>query len=471
MEPSVVHESVENEQFYSYRLAQNRVSNSANDETGSSHATANGMYGTENAIFVGSAQNGLSYQNRYTNDPHFELENQPQNGDVSTEAHMGPDMDLHNALSQATSGWYESCGDNNGENNNLSDGEGDHSDNSSNGDEEDDDDELMPHIPDIHPDLIYDPQYNPAAAYWTSLPRVPNMDGYMEAPQRPQPINMYDPPLPPFDTDPFLPFAPWRVHQLPPFTREASNRVITITARNLTAVGRLYPDATFLISRYPASANTTVRIKGTALVTSVALHLPMFTDPAQSRNAARDDNINKNTNANSGNNDPTESGGDGPTYIATLVQRDWPIGGVAFFPYTAAAQTFIETLQDTFDILPYNQEAFYFLPHDVRFADGTVGRGQGVWVCRAYEGRKGPQDRRLVEWWMAQRGREPAGTEQDAMGREVLVRMGEASIETEKWPRASRGTGARRRRGGSGAGGAGGAGGSVNAGSIGGVGV
>jgi hypothetical protein len=464
MEPSVVHESVENDQFYNYQLAQNRVRNSANDETGSSHATANGMYGTQNAIFVGSAQNGLSYQNRYTNDPHFELDNQPQNGDVSIEAHTSSDMDLHIALSQATSGWYESCGDNNGENNSLGDEEGDHSKNSSNEEEEDDDDEPMPHMPDIHPDLIHDPQFNPAAAYWTSPPRVPNMG----LPQRSQPINMYDPPLPPFDTDPFLPFAPWRVHQLPPFTREASNRVITITARNLAAVGRLYPDATFFISRSPASANTTVRIKGTALVTSVALHLPMFTDPAQSHTAARVDDITNNNNKNNnvtGNSEPTENGDDGPTYIATLVQRDWPIGGVAFFPYTAAAQTFIETLQDTFDILPHNQEAFYFLPHDVRFADGTVGRGQGVWVCRAYEGRKGPQDRRLVEWWMAQRGRESAGTEQDAVGREVLVRMGEASIETEKWPRASRGTGVRRRRG------AGGVGGVANAGSGGGVGV
>ena len=475
MEPSVARESAENEQFYAYQLAQSGVRNSADDETGSSRATGNEMHGTANANVVGSAQNDLSYQNRYTSDPHFELENQPQNDDVSTEALMGSDTDLHIALSQASSGCYESCGDNSGENGNLGDGEGEHGNNSSNEDWGDDDDEPMPHIPDVHPDLLFDPQHNPAAAYWTSPPQVPNMDCYRKPAQRPPPINMYDPPLPAFDSDPFLPFAPWCVNQLPPFTREASNRVITITARNLAAVGRLYPDATFLISRYPASANSTVCIKGTALVTSAALHLPTFTDPAQSHNAARDgrNNTNNDNNASNGINNPIKTGDDGPLYIAALLQRDWPIGGVAFFPYTAAAQTFIEALQDTFDILPHNQEAFYFLPHDVRFADGTVGRGQGVWVCRAYEGRKGPQDRRLVEWWMKERGRELPGPEQDAvvMGREVLVRMGEAFIETEKWPRASRTAGGKRKRGSSGGGSGGGGPAGAGASGTGGVGV
>ncbi|KAH6649381.1 hypothetical protein F5144DRAFT_616566 [Chaetomium tenue] len=334
MEPSANDEATGNGQFYAYYLAQNGVGDSATHGAGTSHATANGsqvavsnmqptangMYNPANGLFIGSAQIHMS--SYYTNDPHFGLDNLPKNDNLSTIAHMGSDP-----RSDATSGGYGSFSDNEGQDNELECGEDDHSNNSS-GDEDDDeeddvDDEPTPHLPDIHPALIYDPLYNPAAAYWTPLPRVPNTAEYVPpAQQQPQRINMYDPPLPAFDTDPFLPFAPWRVNQLPPFAPEASNRVITIPARHLAAVGRLYPDATFLISRYPASTNYTTRIKGTALATSAALHLPMFSDPAHSHTAARDDpnDDDENTTTNNTNNqdNDTDPDDDGPRGLLPL---------------------------------------------------------------------------------------------------------------------------------------------------------
>ncbi|KAK3290957.1 uncharacterized protein B0H64DRAFT_478797 [Chaetomium fimeti] len=428
---SAIRESIENGQHFQYQLTQTEASTST--DTQSPHANAH-------QAFYGTEQMNLSYQTRFASDFHFGIGNGPQADNMSTIAHMGSDMgaaELARALSEATSaGYYGSYVDTNEEHDRNSNEDGDHdSDEDSDHDGDEDDGEPMPHIPAVHPDLIYDRNHNPAAAYWSAVPGDPTMNGYT-LPAQPQAISIYDPSLPTFDTDPFLPFAPWRVNQLPPFIPEPSNRVTTITARNLAAVGQLYPDATFLIARYPASANFTARIKGAALATSAALHLPAFTDPAQSQNAAHDDN---NTDG---------AGDDGPTYIAALAQRDWPIGGVAFFPATSAAKTFVATLQGAFDVLPRGQEVFYFLPHDVRYADGSVGAGKGVWVCRAYEGRRGPQDRRLIEQWMAARG---GRVEQDGLGREVLVRMGEAWIEPEKWPRAGRGGGAGsggRKRGG-----------------------
>ncbi|EAQ91930.1 predicted protein [Chaetomium globosum CBS 148.51] len=331
MEPSANHESTGNGQFYTYYLAQNGVGNSATHGAGTSHATANGsqaivgnmqptsngMYNPANGLFIGSAQIHL---NSYTNDPHFGLDNLAKNDNLSTIAQMGS-----NPRSEPTSGGYESFGDK-GQDNDLECGEVDQSNNSSGDEDNDEDDEPTPHLPDIHPALIYDPLYNPAATYWTPLPRARTMNEYVPPAQQPQRINMYDPPLPAFDTDPSLPFAPWRVNQLPPFAPEPINRVITISARHLAAVGRLYPDATFLISRYPASTNYTTRIKGTALATSAALHFPMYTDPAHSRNAARgdpddvDDDANPNNNNNNNNNSPSPSPDnedDGPVYIAS----------------------------------------------------------------------------------------------------------------------------------------------------------
>jgi hypothetical protein len=117
---------------------------------------------------------------------------------------------------------------------------------------------------------------------------------------------------------------------------------------------------------------------------------------------------------------------------------------VAFFPHTRQANEFLNKLRGAFDILPNGAEQWFYVPHDViqrpvppsssssaanqssnvngnsnGNGDGTITR-RGMWVCRAYEGRQGPQDPRIVVDWM----RENAGRiDQDLIGRFVLGRM------------------------------------------------
>ncbi|KAK4246806.1 hypothetical protein C7999DRAFT_15080 [Corynascus novoguineensis] len=288
----------------------------------------------------------------------------------------------------------------------------------------------IPHIPDVDPIHMYDPLHNPAAAYWTTLPdegfvgEVYDLLG-MERPT----ISMYgNPPLPAFDTDPFLPFAPWRVNKLPAFQPESAHRVLTVAAAYLPALGRLYPDATFLVARHPPSANFTARLKGAALATSVALHFPHLVNPS----ALMD------TPGYHGTGEIDNVVIEADKYIVSLVQRDWPVGGVAFLPNTPSAANFIAAVRDAFDVLPGGQEVFYFLSCDVPLVGGNGdGGNKGVYVCRAYEGRKGPQDGRIIDDWLRTQGAK--GVPQDEFGREVLVRMGEAWVEPERWPRRKRG--------------------------------
>ncbi|KAL2166851.1 hypothetical protein VTG60DRAFT_2086 [Thermothelomyces hinnuleus] len=308
-----------------------------------------------------------------------------------------------------------------------------------------------PHIPDVDPIHMYNPFYNPAAAYWSTLPDGPYVDefGVVNA-GRPMVSLHSDPPLPTFDTDPFLPFAPWRVNQLPAFQPETAHRVLTVPAAYLPCLGSLYPDATFLVSRHPASANFTIRLKGATLASSVALHFPHLTDPSRlmtrTRSVAATTNSNNNSN---GNNDDDDDDDDdnveidtGDKYVVALVQRDWPVGGVGFLPNTPSAAEFVDALRGAFDVLPAGQEVFYFLSCDVALSEGGGGgeggrgrgrgrrTGRGVYVCRAYEGRKGPQDGRIVDAWLRCQG--DRGVPQDDLGREVLARMGEAWVEPDR---------------------------------------
>ncbi|KAL2185823.1 hypothetical protein L209DRAFT_772439 [Thermothelomyces heterothallicus CBS 203.75] len=316
-----------------------------------------------------------------------------------------------------------------------------------------------PHIPDVDPIHMYNPFYNPAAAYWSTLPDGPYVDEFgVVTAGRPMVSLHSDPPLPTFDTDPFLPFAPWRVNQLPAFQPETAHRVLTVPAAYLPCLGSLYPDATFLVSRHPASANFTIRLKGAALASSVALHFPHLTDPSRlmtrTRSVAATTTSSNNSNGNNGDDDDDDDDNvdddnnnnnnveidTGDKYVVALVQRDWPVGGVGFLPNTPSAAEFVDALRGAFDVLPAGQEVFYFLSRDVALAGGGGeggggeggGRrtGRGVYVCRAYEGRKGPQDGRIVDAWLRCQG--DRGVPQDDLGRDVLARMGEAWVEPDR---------------------------------------
>ncbi|KAK4233894.1 hypothetical protein C8A03DRAFT_38357, partial [Achaetomium macrosporum] len=248
----------------------------------------------------------------------------------------------------------------------------------------DDEDELpIPHIPDVPMHDLFNPAVNPAAAFWSADLTIPHPLGS---------INMYtQPPLPVFDTDPYMPFAPWHVSLLPPFKHESIDRVLLVPARFLAAVGMLYPDAEFAVSRYPAADNFTTRLKGRFMAQTTALHFPQLVDPHSMNHPHPEDDT---------------------QYLISLRRRDWPIGGVAFFPHTPQTNTFLQQLRGTFDVLPNGAEQWLYIPHDV-VQRPHGGTRRGMWVCRAYEGRKGPQDARIIVDWM----RENAGRiEQDLLG-------------------------------------------------------
>ena len=268
---------------------------------------------------------------------------------------------------------------------------------SSSSDSEDDEDGPIPHQPRVPAARMRDPAVNPIAAYWDPQP-APS--------RRALPLSSAGVA---FETDGFMPFAPWRVRDLVPFREETTSRVITAPARYLVTLGQLYPDAVFAVARHPASANYTTRIVGRALPTTMALHFP-----------------------GSVNNVPREGEDLGALYIVQLVQRDWPMGGVALLPDTAHARQFVEQMQGAFDLLPAGREAFYFLPVMAPVGGAGRARARGMLVCRAYEGVQGPQeDRLVVDWMLMNRGT----VDQYERGREVLVFMGEAAVEADRWPR------------------------------------
>jgi hypothetical protein len=418
--------------------------------------------------------NGSLAENAQVNQNLVVRGNQVDFDNLSTVGHKDPDSDATefapNASQQAVGSSAQSGNEESDKEN--GDSEDEESSDEDEDEDEDDDHSPAPHIPDVLPEHMYNPGINPAAAYWVDLPPAPFFtDGYNILPKpEPKPLNMYAG-LPAFDTDPFLPFAPWRVNQLPPFRPEPINRMLTIPLRFLSAVGSLYPDSTFLVSRHPASANFTTRIKGAALAQSVALHFPAFTnDPTATPIKKEDDDHDQETNN---------------TYILALIQRDWPLGGVALLPNTDSARAFITDMRESFDILPNDQEAFYFVPCDLAHAAGTSTTPtaeqpnsniyptpntesnaintttprpppKGMYILRAYEGRKGPQHPRLITAWVQEHGRggnaaaaagsatTAGGVEQDVAGRAVLVRMGEAWVEPEKWGRARVGKRARK---------------------------
>ncbi|KAH6614480.1 hypothetical protein B0J18DRAFT_485423 [Chaetomium sp. MPI-SDFR-AT-0129] len=358
-------------------------------------------------------------------------------------------------------------------------------DDSENDSASDSDSDPIPHMPDVATAEMHNPLFNAAADYWLDTPehwaRGANglglgLNHALPRPTQINPFSVTAPPLPRFETDPYMPFAPWRVRELPPFHDEPTNRVLTIRARYLAPLGQLYPDAEFIVSRHPASKNFTARIKGRVLTASMAIHFPGLVRASP--------HVGGYASILGADNDDEADEENDPLYLVALAQRDWPIGGVAYLPHERRAKEFIEAVEQTFDVLPHGQEVFYFLPHRTVLAGGdddsdedgrnsktksstittSIGRSRssrrnkrarknntkankknnipdnahlakGIWVCRAYEGRQGPQHPQIITDWLQMQG---GVVEQDAPGRKMLVHMGEAELEQATWSHGKR---------------------------------
>ncbi|KAL1835515.1 hypothetical protein VTJ49DRAFT_6544 [Mycothermus thermophilus] len=310
--------------------------------------------------------------------------------------------------------------------------------------------------------------------------------------------------LPVFDSDPAMPFAPWRAHQLRPFAAERMMRVMEVPRRFLPALGALYPDAHFAMALAPASGagHMTLRMVGREVLRSTAVHFPGLVDPerivrgvqpvagwagmrrgpgrprgsgggrgggmvgvdrgGRGGGSARGGSVVGSVGSVAGGeaqNPPHASAApEDARYVILLEQRDWPIGSVALLPNTAEAAGFLRQLRDVFDRVP--GEGLLLLPVTVG-ADGSLmrvssdRRGRlppfnGVLACRAYHGRQG-QTLRVQADWILDRGREGM-IDQDPF-REVLVRMTEAWVypdaSTEAREARAAGRGGRGGRGGS----------------------
>ncbi|KAK4033516.1 hypothetical protein C8A01DRAFT_40021 [Parachaetomium inaequale] len=279
---------------------------------------------------------------------------------------------------------------------------------------------------------------HPSAAFWH-----PNPSSISSIQHSYPEINMHtttNPPLPTFHTDPALPFAPWRPSLLPRFRLEHANRVLLVPdAQYLAALGSLYPHAEFVVARCPASQTFTARTTGRGLVRGVALHFPsaMVSGPqgAQQQQQRLDHGAERMAEAE---------------YIVSLRRREWPTGGVAWLPRTEQAREWIDELRGAFDLLPNGQEAFYSVPHTVvprsPPGNGDGGTEKGMRVCRAYEGLQGPQDARLIVDWIKENGSGGVAVEEDALGKEVLARMGEAWVHPDRYPKPTKAERAARER-------------------------
>ena len=165
--------------------------------------------------------------------------------------------------------------------------------------------------------------------------------------------------------DPVRPFKPLEpAGGLAAFRPEMISRALKIEGTFLAVPGLLYPNATFCVTLFPPSANTTTRMTGATLAKFATLL------PAASKHEM---------------------------YIVDLRIRDWPSGGVAMVPETPEARELIAEIEGTFDKLE-DGEAWYYRPYKMIHNDGG-GEQRMVKVMRGYEGVEGPQSGDVVERW------------------------------------------------------------------------
>nr|ACM42409.1 predicted protein [Floropilus chiversii] len=283
----------------------------------------------------------------------------------------------------------------------------------------------LPHQPRFPPAEMLNPRVNAAAVFYHAghpavemyAPWSPSLCSSSSSAAATPAAAVGPAAIPRFDTDPFLPFAPWRVAMLPPFKAERIDRVLTVRGRWLAPMGLLYPGAEFAVAKWPASRGVAVRMRGIEMARAFAVLFPRAQDPSRMGQQPTSE-------------EEEEKEKEKDKFVVSLRRRDWPIGGVAWLPDTEEAMGFVEEIKGAWDMLPGGAEVFFYVRHDVRLKGGGVGKG--VWVCRAYEGTQGPQDERILLDWVRENG---GLVDQDVEGREVLVRMGEAWVEPERWPK------------------------------------
>jgi hypothetical protein len=226
------------------------------------------------------------------------------------------------------------------------------------------------------------------------------------------PIDPFSKTIPLVDTSPTEPFAPWHASDLPSFIPERANRVVVVPGRFLSGIGNLYPAAQFYIAAYPASRTKTVKMTGETMAMMMAVNFPGLR-PTDLRLA---------------------EGGEFPDrpYIIALIQRDWPVGGVAMIPKSDEANAIFEEVKQAFDIMPRG-EVWSYLSYVMHLRAG--GEERGVLVCRGYEGRKGEQPDKVLEKWCAENAH---GLGQDEEGRRILAFMGEAAVEPDWYPKPTK---------------------------------
>ncbi|KAK0624331.1 hypothetical protein B0T14DRAFT_554221 [Immersiella caudata] len=186
--------------------------------------------------------------------------------------------------------------------------------------------------------------------------------------------------------DPQHPFKPLEpAGGLPPFRPEAITRALKIEGSWLEVVGLLYPQATFCVTLWPPSENTTVRMSGLALAKTGVLLPP----------DARDD-----------------------LYTVDLRVRDWPSGGVARIPDIPEARQLIKDLKGGFDIL-VDGEVWLFGAYN-HFHDRDSEPDPVIKVMRGYEGVDGSQSDDVIKHWLDSHS---GFLEDDEKGRHVAERM------------------------------------------------
>ncbi|KXX81289.1 hypothetical protein MMYC01_201936 [Madurella mycetomatis] len=194
-------------------------------------------------------------------------------------------------------------------------------------------------------------------------------------------VKFDDPELPHVPVDhrwPYTSAGRANIH-LPRFCIERTHRIIEVPGSFVPVIGLLYPNAEFLNARYPPSTNPVHHFNGFTMGKSVLL-------------------------------DPTN---EHRKFAVCLRRRDWPAGGVARIAKTAEDKGRISAVVNSFKKLSRGAEAWHW------FEDGAGP----------------PPDHLLARWVFSSK---TGVADEDAVGKQILVFMCEAWVESDRLARLRR---------------------------------